>query len=230
MPDTNKERLIAAIEAADKGGLLTPELSNEILSKLQGVTKEKVGDIMDTVEVDPRLTKFAEMYNKWSAESKSRTDWKRVQEAMLANDGALLKQVEAIPKGPIMFGADKNGNILFSNGGLTPILPGKTYSAARKAAKDIGLDLFPYKEPYEKSEEELMFEAFTGEPLVRSEDKLTYRSSWLDNGENDANVGFARVSVFDPVNLNSDVFSVLALYEYSGYGGRGVRGLLRAKA
>ncbi|MEK9166936.1 MAG: hypothetical protein AAB836_01400 [Patescibacteria group bacterium] len=227
MSDTNKERLIAAIEVADKDGLLTAELSDEILSKLQGGTKEKVGDIMDTVEVDPRLTKFAEMYNRWSPESKSRLDWKKVQEALQANGGALLKEVEAIPNGPIMFGADKNGNILFSNGGLTPILTGKTYSAARKAAKAIGLDLFPYKEPYEKSEEELMFEAFTGEPLVRSEDKQTYRSSWLDNGENDANLGVARVSYFDPDFRESSVNSGDA---YRGHGYRGVRGLRRAKA
>ncbi len=146
---------------------------------------------------------------------------------MLANDGALLKQAEAIPNGPIMFGADKNGNILFANGGVEPILTGKTYSAARNAAKAIGLELFPYKEPYQKSEEELMFEAFTGEPLVRSEDKQTWRSSWLDNGENDANIGSARVSVFSPRYQVSRVSYGCA---NSGNVIRGVRGLLRAKA
>ena len=41
MSDTNKERLIAAIEVADKDGLLTAELSDEILSKLQEELKKK---------------------------------------------------------------------------------------------------------------------------------------------------------------------------------------------
>ena len=223
MLDTNKERLIAAIEAADKDGLLTLEVSDAILVKLKGGTKEKVRDIIETVEVDPCLSKFAEMYNKWSPESKSRLDWKKVQEAMLANNGVLLKKVEAIQNGPVMFGADKNGNILFSNGGLEPILTGRTYPEAREAAKRMGLDLFPYKEPYEKSEEELMYEAFTGEPLVRSEDKLTWRSSWLDNGD----VGHSHVSHFYPCILESRVLDGGA---YGDHDYRGGRGLLRAKA
>ncbi|MBI4127207.1 hypothetical protein HY463_00695 [Candidatus Peregrinibacteria bacterium] len=207
----------------------TPEQLKQIAGILgiQESTREQVAKSTETVELDPRLTKFAEMYNRWSATSKRRLDWPRVQAAMLADDGALLKQVEALPNGPIMFGADKAGNILFANGGVEPILTGTTYSAAGKAAQAIGLDLFPYKEPYKKSAEELMFEAFTGEPLVRSKDRLTWRSSYLDNGENDANVGDVRISYFDSNYQRSHVSDAIANH-MSGY--RGVRGLLRAKA
>ena len=191
-------------------------------------TSEATKATLESVEVDPRLAKFAEMYSRWSPESKSRIDWKRIQVAMLAKKGALLKKVEAIPKGPIMFGADKNGNILFANGGVEPILTGKTFPEARKAAKAIGLDLFPCIYPYGKSEEELMYEAFTGEPLVRSEDKLTYKSSFLESGEKDANVSHAHVSHFGPTYQRSGVH--LDRDGNLGYNFRGIRGLLRAKA
>lgn len=197
---------------------------------VQEETGEQVDEVLassETMEVDPRLTKFAEMYNKWSPESKLRLDWKRVQAAMLANDGALLKQAEAIPNGPVMFGADKEGNILFANGGVEPILTGKNYSTARKATHALGLELFPYIKPYEKSEEELMFEEFTGKPIVKSEDGKTWRSTYLEDGDNDENVGYARVSRFFPDSRESIVCYGVASGER---GGRGVRGLLRAKA
>ncbi len=221
----------------DKTGLIEAIGTTNDVAKLQQIatilgiqdsTTNKVDEIIadiEMAEVDARLIKYSEMYNRWSGESKSRMDWKRVQEAMLANDGAVLKQAEAIPKGPIMFGADKDGNILFANGGLEPILTGKTYSGARAAAKAIGLDLFPYVPPYEKSEEIRMFEAFTGEPIVRSEDGQTWRSTWLEDGEKSINL--ARVARFNPRYRNSDVGPDLA---YGAGERRGVRGLLRVKA
>lgn len=203
----------------------------EAILGIQSATNERARAITETetetVEVDPSLTRFAEMYNNWSAESKSRLSWKKVQTAMLTNDGALLKQVEAIPNGPIMFGADKSGNILFANGGIAPILTGMTYSAARKAAKDIGLDLFPCVKIYEKSEEELMFEEFTGNPLVIFEDMREPASSWLESGENDDNIGLALVSNFYPADKKSAVGGVMAWCKAYYHG---VRGLRRVKA
>ncbi|MBI4127201.1 hypothetical protein HY463_00665 [Candidatus Peregrinibacteria bacterium] len=93
----------------------------EILG-IQESTREQVAKSTETAELDPRLTKFAEMYKKWSATSKRKLSWKKVQAALLANDGALLKKVEAFPNGPIMYGVDQDGNILFANGGLERIL------------------------------------------------------------------------------------------------------------
>ncbi len=135
---------------------------------IQEGTGEQVGDVFATtesVEVDPRLKNFHEMYQKWSRVSKSRLTWPQVQTAMFANDGALLKQVNEVPE-VVMFGA-KDGNILFTNGGDYPILTGMPYSESKNEAKKIGLKLFPYEEPCAKSEEILMCEEFTGKPLVQ---------------------------------------------------------------
>ncbi|MBI4127206.1 hypothetical protein HY463_00690 [Candidatus Peregrinibacteria bacterium] len=194
---------------------------------VQEDTKEQVATATETIEVDPRLTKFAEMYKKWSATSKRRLDWSRVQAAMLADDGALLKKVEALPNGPIMFGADKAGNILFANGGLEPILTDKNYWATMDAARTIGLEFFPATDSHRKSEEERMFEVFTGEPLVRSEDKTTWRSSWLELEEIGSRVHYAPVSSFLPTLGKSYTRVVFAS---SADEFRGIRGLLRAKA
>ncbi|MBI4127200.1 hypothetical protein HY463_00660 [Candidatus Peregrinibacteria bacterium] len=219
----DKEELKQRIDSAN------PEQLAQVAAifGVQDDTREQVGTAMETMEADPRLAKYAEMYGRWSAVSKSRLDWSRVRAAMLADDGALLRKAEAIPKGPIMFGADKDGNILFANGGLEPILTGRPYFGARKAAKYIGLALFPYVEPYEKSEEELQFEAFTGEPLVRFAAKTKWASSWLESGKNDGNVGNARISAFYPGRQQSSVGNAFAKNAISS---RGVRGLLRAKA
>mgnify|MGYP001581343487 CR=1 FL=1 len=210
---------------------LSPEKLDQIeaMFGIQRVTHEGVTTIIDTIEVDPKLTKFAEMYNRWSSESKSRLSWKRVQVALLAYGEALLNQAEAMPNGPIMFGADKEGNILFANGGVEPILTGKRYSIARKAAHAIKLELFPYVNPHEKSEEILLFEEFTGEPIVRSEDKLSRRSTYLEDGDcdDDDNFGSSCVAHFDPSYEDSILEDdVVTNRDYQ----RGIRGLLRAKA
>ena len=201
----------------------------EVILGMRRTTQERATAITETVEVDPKLTEFAEMYNRWSLESKSRLSWKRVQVALLAYGEALLNQAEVMPNGPIMFGADKNGNILFANGGVEPILTGKRYSIARKAAHAIKLELFPYVKPHEKSEEILMFEEFTGEPIVRSEDKLTRKSTYLEDGDRykDNNFGGSCVAHSYPSRkssvLRDDVVSNMDYH-------RGIRGLLRAKA
>lgn len=205
---------------------------------MQTLTNERATAVVESVEIDPRLTKFAEMYNRWSSESKSRISWKRVQVAMLANGGALLKQVEAIPQQPIMFGADKNENILFANGGLLPILTGLNYSTTRKLAKAIGLELFPCAKEgerseedefkFKKSEEQLQFEEFTGNPLVRARygDEGDVVDSWLEEGENEENNGYVRIS-----RIGSEKESYIHHdHAYNEIEFRGIRGLVRAKA
>ncbi|MBI4127220.1 hypothetical protein HY463_00760 [Candidatus Peregrinibacteria bacterium] len=213
-------------------GRASPEQLTKIAAILgvQDETSEQVDEVLastETVEVDPRLTKFAEMYKKWSAVSKSRLDWPRVQAALLANDGALLKKAEAIPNGPIMFGADKDGNILFANGGLEPILTSMMQLEAIEAAKSLGFDIFPYNGRGEKSEEELQFEEFTGEPLVRFEYMTAWAASWLDNGKNNTNNGPVYVSYFSPEYMDSGISLFQAGHQHENCG---IRFLLRAKA
>lgn len=202
--------------------------TNAVSGILASVLAQTVA-LTDGVEVDPRLTKFAEMYNKWSAVSKSRLDWKKVQAALLVDNGALLAKVEAIPNGPSMFGADKDGNMLFANYGCFPILEDKPkYVEARIALHNIGLELFPYIESNEKSEEMIMFEKFTGGSLV-SDNGLSQKRdamSWLESGDIDEKTekpnfaycsgGRSTVTNYMPLLKQCSLF--------------GVRGLLRAKA
>ncbi len=183
----------------------------------------------ESVEVDPRLTRYNEMYNKWSLADRAKAPWKFVQERLLSKD--YLAKAEAMNEGGVLFGIDLAGNPLVADGGVKPIMTGKNYANARKAVMGeektpTGYILFPYVEPYTKSPEIMAFERFTGEPFVRSEDKKTWRSSWLDSGENDANVRFARVAYFDPGVKHAYVCDGSAV---DGYDRRGVRRLLRVE-
>ncbi len=223
----DKEQLIIRILGASEKKL---EQIAAILS-IQEETGEQVGDIITSqewIDTPPELVRFAEMYNKWSPLSKSRLTWKQVKNTMLANNSALLNQVDEISKKlgkPIvMFGA-KDGNILFANGGKGPILTGKRYAQSRQAAKDIELELFPYDPPSAKSEEILMFEEFTGMPIVSSEDGKP--SIWLENGTVQAAGSLVAVAIFDADTQSAEVY-------YEGincnFTDCGVRGLLKAKA
>ncbi len=223
------EQLRVALSTAN------PDQLEQIASILgvQDETSAQVGAVMDgkeSAEIDPRLTRYNEMYNKWDEADKKRAPWKFVQARLLNKD--YLAKAEALHLGGVLFGIDEAGNPLVADGGVEPIMTGKNYANARKAVMGekktpTGYIMFPYTEPYSKSPEMLAFEKFTGEPFVRSEDKQTWRSSWLDSGENDANVGFARVSYFRPADRKAGVKPGYANAEGDR---RGVRRLLRVEA
>ncbi len=165
------------------------------------------------------------MYNNWEAGDKEKASWEFVQERLLRKDN--LAKAISLPKS-LLFGLDETGNPLVANGGVEPIMKRMNYSDSRNAVIKKGWELFPYKEPYEKSSEIIKYEKFTGEPLVGSYGRNIYRSSWLESG---ADPGiFARVSNFNPYYQRSYVDYAYAYFGSLEYGYRGVRGLLRAKA
>ena len=91
-------------------------------------------------------------------------------------------------EGGLLFGVDKEGNPLFADGGLEPIICGLNYDDTLNAVMfmkrngkemSTGYEMFPYSGLYEKSDEILAFEAATGEPFIRSEDGKKSKGSWL---------------------------------------------------
>ncbi len=127
-----------------------------------------------TVELDPRLKTYKEHYDKWDQFSKSKISWQIVQQRFLANNCFYLNKAEALDR-PLLFGADLAGNPLLANAETGPINVGINYEESRKIVFEDAYELFGYIEPYSKSREILLFEEFTGHPIVKD------GSIWLES-------------------------------------------------
>ncbi len=228
---------------ASEGATATQPKEVPALLDVQQDTGEQVVAVSkatESIEVDSRLTEFYEMYGRWSAVSKSRLDWPRVQDAMLADDGALLERVKEIPKGsegedPVMFGADRDGNILFANGGKHAILTGMPFAQTVQKAKELGLILFScvlhgnYNDEGKKtsdyaqmSEEMHLYQEFTNSDIVEPELDQNEASIWLPKSDL---LGLIWVMSYSKYNYSFGVQS-----KYLSIRTRGVRLMLRAKA
>lgn len=229
--------LAAQLFDPEKGGLLTPddlkEISGQIGTKVQSVMAGT--DPAEAVEEDPRLARYKADYAKWDVGMKAKVTWETVQERLTANEGEKLKLAEAMHEGGVMFGVDTAGKILFADGGedVTDIkeTTGLNYPKTREAVhfrNDVkgrkvstGYEMFPYKEPCEKSPEILVFEQFTGKPFVKSPNGDEWRSSWLESGETP---DWPRRAYFNPDYQAVRVDNVVPR---NGGPLRGVRRLLR---
>ncbi len=183
------EDAMALLEAAKAKGEL-PRALQERAKALGGDTRSKVETILKT----PALARFKADYERWSAKDKAKAPWEEVQERLLANEGYKLKRASAMNEGGVLFGIDSEGKFLVADGGLEPIMTGMNYADIREAvrfAKDdkgkktsTGYEMFGYTGKFDKSPEMLAFEAFTGQPFVKSPSGREWRFSWLESGDN----------------------------------------------
>lgn len=199
----------------------------------------------ESVEVDPRLAAFKEDYdNSENPTLREKCSWAEIQTRLLANEGHYLALAQAMEQGGILFGVDAQGNPLIADRGDEPIMKGMNYKNTRDRVlykhtsndKDgtmilgedqkpisTGYEMFPYVEPYDKSEEILQYEAHTGEPFVKSPNGTEWRSSWAESGENPS---WPRAVSFRPDDGYASVSYASPMREFDL---RGVRRLLRVK-
>ncbi len=212
-----------------------------VIAKEQGAVSRM--EAKEVIELDPRLTTFKADFDK-DATLQSKCSWAEIQTRLLANEGHYLALAQAMEGGGELFGADRDGNILFSDRGDEPIMKGMNYKDTRdrvlykhdrydkdgkmqtdEAGKPIstGYEMFPYSDKYAKSDEILQYEAHTGSPFVKSPNGDEWRSSWVESGENPSwprNVYFNPDFGYANVNLGNPL---------DEFGLRGVRRLLRVK-
>lgn len=218
-----------------------------------------VDGILDAVRkrelLNAPLSKFKAEYDKLSPDLQAKCPWEVAQTRLLENDGEKLKLAHAMEQGGVLFGVDKDGKLLFADKGDEPIMKGMNYKDTRdrvlfkhdrldKEGKmeldeeqkpiSTGYTMFPYSGDYDKSEEILQYESFTGYHFIRpfrlkrflsqpSDNGPEWRSSWLESEEDPLVPRFIQ---FNPSNCSTGV-SGAGLGPLSEDPDRGVRRLLR---
>lgn len=215
---------------------------------VSGNTNERASGVLtqnDTQQAspseNPALKKFKADYDELPDNLKAKCPWEIAQARLLANDGEKLKLAQAMEQGGILFGVDNNGKLLFADKGDEPIMRGMNHpeTRARVLYKHTSLDengemnldknkqpiptgytMFPSEGGYDKDDEVIQYEEYTGKPFVKPTYGNAFRSSWLESEDTrwphnilfEQSYGCARVS-FTYANAN----------DYR----RGVRRLLR---
>ncbi|MCX6735184.1 MAG: hypothetical protein NTZ25_04750 [Candidatus Peregrinibacteria bacterium] len=229
------------------------EALRSAIAKEQGAEKAVVAEVgqaakavvapTESVEVDPRLKTFKADFDA-DPTLKSKISWAYIQTRLLANEGHYLALAQAMEQGGQLFGVDAQGRPLISDRGDEPVMKGMNYKNTRDRVlykhdkndmtgklisgedgkrQSTGYEMFPYTEPYDKSEEIQQYESHTGKHFVQSPDKSEWRSSWLESEENPS---LPRDVFFDPNNQGSLVCDDL---QYGEVDSRGVRRLLRVE-
>lgn len=241
LPEDKVEPIIFAQRADDDIEALRLAIAKE-----QGKVNPTIvaPEIADTVEVDPRLARYKEQYNGSGNPKLKAVPWSTIQARILEDESFQLRAALDLEQGGELFGIDKEGNPLISDGGDEPVMKGMNYPDTRARVRfkhtsndkagtmiqgehgqpiSTGYEMFGYVEPYEKSDEIKQYESHTGKHFVQSPSKKEWRSSWLESGEN---LSLPRGVYSGPDREDSRV----------RYGGpqfvgdnRGVRRLLRVK-
>lgn len=209
----------------------------------QVLTTSAATDEAETTEIDPRLTRYKEQYDISGNPKLKAIPWIQLQKWCQEHPDRLQLALE-MELGGELFGVNEKGVPLFADGGPEPIMKGMKYEPTRDRVlyrhtsndedgemilgenqKPIstGYEMFPYDEPYDKSDEITQYEAHTGRFFVQNAEGDEYRSSWLDSEKNPSRPRFLN---YNPSNRLS----------YVNYGNppyadpyRGVRRLLRGE-
>ncbi|MFH0820515.1 MAG: hypothetical protein V1908_01950 [Candidatus Peregrinibacteria bacterium] len=230
--DVTVAELVAALKA--KPPVELASVKGDLLKLTRSDVQDTIsgaGEAADTAPEDPRLAAYKAQYDRWSAAEKTRCLWAEVKERLLGNDSEDLKRAEAMPEGGILFGLDKQGNLLIANGGLGPVLTNMNYQDTRKAVRFTEQGGKQAPTGYEMLSEEAeirAFEAFTGQPVVRTPEGFEpspedngYRGIWRESGDNP---DWARHAYVDPGSARARLY---VYYPSLRLPGRGVRCLLR---
>lgn len=234
---------LAKREADYRDGQIVDDLRAAILKLHVAVNPTIVApEASDAVEVNPRLTKYKEQYDGSGNSKLKNVPWATIQDRILEDEDFQLRAALDLEQGGELFGIDKEGNPLISDGGDEPVVKGMNYPDTRarvhfkhtsndKAGTMIqgedgqpistGYEMFGYVEPYNKSDEIEQYEAHAGKKFVQNSKE--YRSSWLESGKNPS---WPRDVGSGPRNAASRVYDDAPKDVYPT---RGVRRLLRVK-
>lgn len=191
-------------------------------------------------ETDPRLQPYKAQYDRrWPEAMRAQYPWATVRVRLLTDtiEGGgepLLTAAEGLVEA-VFFGMDAEGNPMFADGKEDPRdLPhcGRDYDPTRKQVRfkadkegkqvPTGYEMFPYANQYDKGEEMLAFERFTGKPFVKSQDRCEV-ASWVESGENSSWPRYVTTNPYTREACGLNLAFVVYVPE------RGVRRLLRGQ-
>ncbi|KKQ72150.1 MAG: hypothetical protein UT33_C0005G0071 [Candidatus Peregrinibacteria bacterium GW2011_GWC2_39_14] len=141
----------------------------------------------EQVEVRKSLVKYRKDYEKWSEPNKQRISWDQIVTSLLKDGGEGLRKVKKLQQGGVMFGVDRFGKVMFADAGREPMKIGITYKDARREIYNTagfdeilsGYTMFKIDEEFEKSQEIIDFEIFTGHGIAESKNKKDIVAVWL---------------------------------------------------
>ena len=215
------------------------------IARILDVQDDTHDAVIETVEADPYLARYAAQYQRMSEEDKGRMTWQEIKERLEANESRYLNLAKAMEQGGVLFGVDRAGNPLIADAGDEPIMKGMNYWNTReavygKAGEETGYEMFKVTiGDYEKTEEICAYEKATGKPFVfcpetdkegkKIPEKKRWKSSWLDNRPNvDKTLSKTLTLCFNPHSGKTCMFNDDSSME--DVNRRGVRRLLRVGA
>jgi hypothetical protein len=97
------------------------------LAELEGsppLASPEIGAVSASEQSDKNAVPqvYLDQYNSLPNAVKEKLDWTELVTRLLENDGAKLKQAEAMPRGAELFGVDAEGKALFRNRGVEPVM------------------------------------------------------------------------------------------------------------
>lgn len=236
--DTRKATLLAMADLIGKkyGKALEPqegaldtasgEQENPVVVSGPAAGAVEVAEPQETAEA-AALLRYKGQYDKLSNEVQSRCTWEELSSRLNAKDSHYLNLAIAMQDRGELVHVDKDGNPVFRDGGVEPVMTGMNYNKAREAlyGKDYKEGTVHHGYEMPNSEKEIReIEKFTKRPFVASDNRKEWRSSWMESGKNPS---FARNADFRPSDGNVNVYGV---YNPSyGNSNRGVVRLLRVK-
>lgn len=188
----------------------------------QGVTVEQANET--TPEIPQQ---FKAQYDKLPDEVKARCSWEELSGRLLAKEAHYLKLAMALQDGGELVYIDEQGNPVFRDGGVEPVLKGKSYNKTREilygADYEEGTSHYGYEMP-DSNEELCAIERITGRPFITSKNRDEYRATHMESGENPSRSRYAR---FRPRGGDVRVFG--DFFPYDVYPWLGLVRLLRVK-
>ncbi|MFA4890765.1 MAG: hypothetical protein WC604_00180 [Candidatus Gracilibacteria bacterium] len=173
------------------------------------------------------LARYEGQYDQLPGEIRSRCTWEELSSRLAAKESHYLTLATAMQdKGELVY-VDEDGNPVFRDGGVEPVMKGMNYNKTREIlyGKDYkeGTVHHGYEMP-DSVEELRKIEELTGKPFVASDNRKEWRSSWMESKKN---ASFARYAYFLPYDGSVDLYVVNVPSDEAPR--RGVVRLLRVK-
>jgi len=168
--------------------------------KNPAVVPEPATESQETAQesIEAALARYKSQYENLRQEVRSRCTWEELSSRLNAKEGHYLKLAMDQQDGGELVYVDKDGNPVFRDGGVEPVMKGMNYNDTREAlyGKDYKEGTIHHGYEMPDSEEEMReIEKATEKPFVASDNGIEWRSSWMESKKNPSSV---RLAVFVP--------------------------------
>lgn len=147
------------------------------------------------------LARYEDQYDKFPGEVQSRCSWEELSARLAAKESHYLKLATAMQDGGELVYVDEEGNPVFRDGGLEPVMKGMDYNEARTVlyGEDYkeGTPHFGYEMPNRNTGEITAIEKTTKKPFIAINDGER-KSMWIESGKNPYHAYFVDYGIQAP--------------------------------